>query len=64
MKRKELLKHLQSHGCKLEREGASHSIWTNPQTGEHEAIPRHTEVYPYLAWGICRRLSVPKPRGK
>jgi hypothetical protein len=32
MKRRELLAHLQQHGCRLLREGASHSIWFNPAT--------------------------------
>jgi hypothetical protein len=32
MKRRALLSHLQEHGCALVREGASHSIWGNPQT--------------------------------
>jgi mRNA interferase HicA len=44
MKRNELLKHLRRHGCHLKREGASHSLWINPQTGETQAVPRHTEI--------------------
>jgi mRNA interferase HicA len=44
MKRRELLEHLQQRGCELLREGGSHSIWTNPQTGRREAIPRHPEL--------------------
>jgi len=39
MKRTKLLQHLQQHGCVLKREGASHSIWRNPQTNEIQAIP-------------------------
>jgi len=39
MKRRALLGHLQEHGCVSHREGGSHSIWTNPQTGRKEAIP-------------------------
>jgi mRNA interferase HicA len=30
MKRRELLRHLNSHGCALLREGANHSWWLNP----------------------------------
>ena len=58
MKRNDLLRHLRIYGCYLKREGASHSIWMNPATGEQEAIPRHTEISNLLARKICRGLSV------
>ena len=60
MKRSALLKHLRKHGCILKREGRTHSLWTNPQTGHVEAVPRHTEVSDRLARKICRKLSVPE----
>ena len=44
MKRRALLGHLQEHGCVSIREGGSHSIWHNPQTGRKEVIPRHNEI--------------------
>jgi mRNA interferase HicA len=44
MKRRELLSHLQQHGCVSVREGGGHSIWQNPTTGRKEAVPRHTEI--------------------
>ena len=59
MKRNALLRHLRRHGCHLKREGRLHSLWTNPLTGEMEAVPRHTEVADGLARKICRGLSVP-----
>lgn len=59
MKRADLLRRLQQHGCVLKREGGSHSIWFNPQTREIQAIPRHTEIGENLARKICRKLSVP-----
>jgi predicted RNA binding protein YcfA (HicA-like mRNA interferase family) len=62
MKRTALLKHLRRHGCQLKREGRSHSLWTNPTTGEMEAVPRHTEVSDRLAVKICRGLSAPDPK--
>jgi hypothetical protein len=34
-------------------------LWTNPQTGVVEAVPRHSEVANRLAAKICRNLSVP-----
>jgi mRNA interferase HicA len=63
MKRRALLGHLQEHGCVSVREGGSHSIWANPQTGRKEAIPRHNEIKKHLARSICRHLSVPVPPG-
>ncbi len=59
MKRRARLSHLQEHGCISVREGGSHSIWSNPQTGRREAVPRHTEIKKHLARSICRNLSVP-----
>ncbi len=61
MKRRSLLKHLQKHGCMLKREGKEHSLWTNPETGAVEAVPRHTEISNKLAKKICRRLSITEP---
>jgi len=60
MKRETLLRHLRHHGCYLKREGASHSLWTNPKTGAVEAVPRHTEISDLLARKICRKLNVPE----
>lgn len=60
MKRESLLRHLRRHGCHLKREGASHSLWTNPQNGSVEAVPRHTEISDLLARKICRNLAIPK----
>ena len=60
MKRSRLLRHLRKHGCYLKREGSAHSLWTNPKTGEVEAIPRHVEIPDTLARKICRGLSVPE----
>lgn len=48
MNRRALIGHLQAHGCVLVREGGSHSIWSNPQTGRKEAVPRHTEIKRHL----------------
>ena len=60
MKTGALLRHLRRHGCVLKREGGSHALWTNPQTGQVEAVPRHTEIPNVLARKICRGLSVPE----
>lgn len=63
MKRERLLRHLRQHGCVLRREGKEHTLWENPRTGHMEAIPRHTEIADVLARKVCRKLSVPEPRG-
>jgi len=60
MKREALLRHLRTHGCYLKREGGSHSLWSNPKTGQIEAVPRHVEIPNKLAKRICRGLSIPE----
>jgi mRNA interferase HicA len=49
------------NGCYFKREGGAHSLWSNPKTGQMEAVPRHTEVADLLARKICRGLSIPEP---
>ncbi|MBT3274679.1 MAG: addiction module toxin, HicA family [Spirochaetales bacterium] len=60
MKRDTLLKHLRRNGCILKREGRSHSLWMNPQTGAVEAVPRHREIANRLSEKICNSLSIPE----
>ncbi len=60
MKRNDLIKHLRRNGCYLKREGRSHSLWINPQTGHIEAVPRHKEIPDLLVKKICRYLSIPE----
>jgi hypothetical protein len=59
MKRQGLIKQLRRHGCVLKREGRGHSLWTNTQNGQTEAVPRHVEISDKLARKICRGLAVP-----
>ena len=60
MKRSALLRHLRRYSCVLKREGRAHSLWTQPNTGATEAVPRHTEIPDRLAKKICRGLSIPE----
>jgi len=60
MKRTALHKRLRKFGCVLKREGRSHSLWTNPQTGQVEAVLRQAQVSDNLARTICCGLSVPE----
>jgi predicted RNA binding protein YcfA (HicA-like mRNA interferase family) len=58
MKRRELVRHLEQHGCYLDREGANHSIYRNPENGRCTAVPRHREIKDTLARAICDQLGI------
>ena len=61
MKRRELLEHLTSHGCRYLREGSRHTVYFNPQSRKTSTIPRHNEIHEFLARKICKDLEIPKP---
>ncbi len=61
MKRIDLVRHLVSHGCYLDREGANHSIFRNPANGRCTAVARHREIKDTTARGICDQLGIPRP---
>jgi mRNA interferase HicA len=61
MKRRELIRYLESLDCELLREGGRHSWWHNPSKNLRSAIPRHREINDHLAHKICRDLGVPEP---
>ncbi|MCT0212093.1 MULTISPECIES: type II toxin-antitoxin system HicA family toxin [unclassified Synechococcus] len=61
MKRRDLLRHLNQHGCELLREGGNHSWWWNRTQNRRSAIPRHSEIKELLARKICRDLGIPPP---
>ncbi len=60
MKRRELIQHLEDHGCQLLREGGKHSLYFNPSNDQTSAVPRHREINDFLARKICRDLGVPE----
>lgn len=62
MKRRDLLRHLKRHGAEFVREGARHSIYTNPVSGVVVAVPRHREVKEDTARSLCAQLGIPNPR--
>ncbi|MEK7511342.1 MAG: type II toxin-antitoxin system HicA family toxin [Patescibacteria group bacterium] len=64
MKRADLLKHLRTHDCKLLREGARHSVYINPTSGQMSTVPRHTDIISFLARKICKDLGIPVVTGK
>jgi mRNA interferase HicA len=61
VKRVDLIRHLDAHGCRLLREGGSHSVYINPETRRVSTVPRHREVNDFLARKICRDLEIAAP---
>lgn len=61
MKRLDLIRHLQTHGCELLREGGNHTVYANRKARTVSTIPRHREINKFLARKICRELEVPAP---
>lgn len=57
MKRRELLRKIESLGCELLRHGGRHDWYRNPETGVSQAVPRHNEIDEHLARHILRMLS-------
>ncbi|MEX2680292.1 MAG: type II toxin-antitoxin system HicA family toxin [Candidatus Sigynarchaeota archaeon] len=62
MKRGRLIIHLESHGCKLLREGSRHSVYLNPTNNAISTVPRHDDINDGLAIKICKDLKVPNPK--
>ena len=63
MKRLDLVRHLEGHGCQLLREGVNHSVYVNRAARKTSTVPRHREINDSLADKICKDLDVPPPRG-
>ncbi|MGA3326216.1 MAG: type II toxin-antitoxin system HicA family toxin [Terriglobia bacterium] len=61
MKRRELVRHLEQHGCQQLREGSRHTMYVNRRQKKVSAVPRHTEINSILARKICRDLEIPEP---
>lgn len=61
MKRRDLIRHLEMHGCELLREGGNHSVYVNRRTQKSAAVRRHREINEFLSAKICRDLEIPKP---
>jgi len=61
LKRRDLVQHLEAHGCELLREGSNHSVYVNRSARKTSTVPRHRELNDFLARKICRDLQVPEP---
>jgi mRNA interferase HicA len=59
MKRKDLIKQIESLGCSLVRHGAKHDWYINPETKRSQPVPRHNEINENLARHIIKMLSKP-----
>jgi mRNA interferase HicA len=63
VKKRDLERHLAAHGCALIREAANHELWENPASGQRTTVPRHREIKPPTARGICKQLGIAAPTG-
>lgn len=59
MKRRDLERHLRDCGCETLREGANHTIWSNPARDLRTPVPRHREIPTGTVRAICRQLGIP-----
>ena len=64
MKRIDLIRYLEQHGCEFLREGSNHTVYVNRAAQRSSTVPRHREINDFLARKICRDLQVPEPAGK
>jgi mRNA interferase HicA len=61
VKRRDLVQHLEAHGCELLREGGAHSVYINRKSRKVSTVPRHREINDHLARKICRDLEIEEP---
>jgi predicted RNA binding protein YcfA (HicA-like mRNA interferase family) len=56
MKRRDLIKKIETSGCVFIRHGGKHDWYHNPKTKKSQPIPRHKEINENLAKHIIRVL--------
>jgi mRNA interferase HicA len=61
MKRVDLIRHIEQHGCLFVREGGNHTIYINPKNQRRTTIPLHRDVKRITVIAICRQLEIPEP---
>jgi mRNA interferase HicA len=61
VKRRDLIRHLEAHGCEFLREGGSHTVYVNRSARKSTTVPRHREIDEFLARKICRDLEIREP---
>ncbi len=57
MKRLDLIRTIESHGCVLVRHGSKHDWYRNPITGVSQPVARHREIKEHMARHIIRMLG-------
>jgi len=61
MKRGDLIRHIESYGCELLREGGNHTVYVNRAEKKVSTIPRHREIDNNLCRKICKDPGIPRP---
>lgn len=61
MKRRDLIRHLETHGCEFLREGGNHTVYVNRALKKTSTVPKHKEINEFLVYKICKDLGIPKP---
>lgn len=61
MKRRDLIRYLETHGCEFLREGGNHTVYVNRAMKKTSTGPRHKEINDFLVYKICKDLGIPKP---
>jgi len=61
MKRRDLIRHLEKHGCVFFREGSNHTVYISPAKNVCSTVPRHREILDFTAKKICKDLEIPTP---
>jgi len=61
VKRRDLIRHVEEHGCQMLREGGNHTVYINPIARRISTVPRHREINDDLARKICKDLDIPSP---
>ena len=61
MKRLELVRHPERHGCEFLREGGNHTIYVSRPKKKVSSVPRHREILEFTERKICKDLDVPLP---
>jgi mRNA interferase HicA len=61
VKRRDLIRHLEEHGCEFLREGGNHTLYINRTLKKASTVPRHNEINKDLVKKICKDLQVPPP---
>ena len=60
MKRRDIIRYLEKHGCEFLREGGNHTVYVNRKEMKVTTVPRHREIDQRLFFKICKDVAIPK----